>query len=137
MKVGCAYKVCGSEMLVSCIYGTKRIPPMRELWQEGRTCECDAYPDSFCSNGICETTTPVGAGTKTGTKIREVDGPDRCNINSGMTDVVRDIFLNKHNYYRSLVAKGLAKDKFGGNAPKAARMRKMVWSHTRQSDNAS
>ncbi|PIO63981.1 SCP-like protein [Teladorsagia circumcincta] len=44
-----------------------------------------------------------------------------------MTDVVREIFLNKHNHYRSLVAKGLAKDKFGGNAPKAARMRKMVY----------
>ncbi|PIO72344.1 hypothetical protein TELCIR_05736 [Teladorsagia circumcincta] len=33
----------------------------------------------------------------------------------------------KHNLFRSLVAKGLAKDKFGGNALKAARMRKMVY----------
>ncbi|KAK6027670.1 SCP-like protein, partial [Ostertagia ostertagi] len=68
MKLGCAYKVCGSEMLVSCIYGTKRIPPMQELWENGRTCECDAHPDSFCSNGICETNMVMKPETKTSTK---------------------------------------------------------------------
>ncbi|KAK6024142.1 SCP-like protein [Ostertagia ostertagi] len=129
MKLGCAYKVCGSEMLVACIYGTKRIPPMQELWENGRTCECDAHPDSFCSNGICETNMVMKPETKTSTKKPRppVEGPDSCKANTGMTDDLREIFLKKHNYYRSFVAKGLAKDKFGGYAPKAARMLKMVY----------
>ncbi|RCN27117.1 hypothetical protein ANCCAN_27151 [Ancylostoma caninum] len=49
----------------------------------------------------------------------------RCREN-GMTDEVRQKFLDMHNYYRSKVAKGLAKDGAGGYAPKAARMKKMV-----------
>ncbi|EYC30647.1 hypothetical protein Y032_0004g1697 [Ancylostoma ceylanicum] len=44
-----------------------------------------------------------------------------------MSDTARQKFLDMHNEYRSLVAKGQAKDKLGGNAPKAARMKKMVY----------
>ncbi|RCN31411.1 shTK domain protein, partial [Ancylostoma caninum] len=50
----------------------------------------------------------------------------KCRDN-GMTKEVRQKFLNMHNKYRSLVAKGKAKEKKGGNAPKAARMMKMVY----------
>ncbi|XGW02693.1 hypothetical protein V3C99_014598 [Haemonchus contortus] len=50
---------------------------------------------------------------------------DRCNLNNGMTDEVRDMFLKKHNDYRSKVARGLAKDGLGGFAPMAAKMYKM------------
>ncbi|RCN30618.1 shTK domain protein [Ancylostoma caninum] len=46
--------------------------------------------------------------------------------NNGMTDEVRKKFLDMHNNYRSMVAKGEAKDGAGGYAPRAARMKKMV-----------
>nr|ALA23439.1 cap-12 [Haemonchus contortus] len=52
---------------------------------------------------------------------------DQCNLNNGMTDEVRDMFLKKHNDYRSEVARGLAKDGMGGFAPTAARMYKMSY----------
>lgn len=66
-----------------------------------------------------------------------------------MTDEVRDMFLKKHNEYRSVVteqrqkndildgkelfrsqvARGLAKDRLGGTAPTAGKMARMVSSH--------
>ncbi|VDO54464.1 unnamed protein product [Haemonchus placei] len=51
--------------------------------------------------------------------------PDICKLNNGMTDDVRKAFLNEHNHRRSEVARGLANDKAGGFAPKAAKMWKM------------
>ncbi|PIO60628.1 SCP-like protein [Teladorsagia circumcincta] len=48
-----------------------------------------------------------------------------CSLNNGMTDEVRQMFLDKHNGYRSLVAKGQASNGQGGFAPKAARLPKM------------
>ncbi|KAK6019259.1 SCP-like protein, partial [Ostertagia ostertagi] len=103
LRVGCAYQICRSNLLVSCVYGTKRIPPMQELWEPGRTCLCTMYPQSFCSNGICDTNQPVESEIKTTTKRPRVDGPDSCNANTGMTDDLREIFLKKHNYYRLAV----------------------------------
>ncbi|PIO60414.1 SCP-like protein, partial [Teladorsagia circumcincta] len=50
-----------------------------------------------------------------------------CPSNNGMTDEVRQIFVDRHNKYRSLVARGLAKDRFGRFAPKAARMLKVSY----------
>ncbi|XGW11361.1 hypothetical protein V3C99_012677 [Haemonchus contortus] len=44
---------------------------------------------------------------------------------NGMTDEIRQIFVDKHNEYRSIIAKGQAKNKLGGFAPKAARMLKV------------
>ncbi|PIO69911.1 SCP-like protein [Teladorsagia circumcincta] len=44
-----------------------------------------------------------------------------------MTDEARQAFLDMHNAYRSMIAKGLAKDPVGGFAPKAARMMKMIY----------
>ncbi|VDO31493.1 unnamed protein product [Haemonchus placei] len=50
-----------------------------------------------------------------------------CPDRDGMSDQVRKMFVDKHNEYRTLVAKGEAKNKLGGNAPKAARMLKMSY----------
>ncbi|WKY07835.1 hypothetical protein Q1695_007371 [Nippostrongylus brasiliensis] len=52
-----------------------------------------------------------------------------CTNKYGMTDDVREIFVNRHNYYRSLVARGEAQDPLASNgyAPKAARMLKMIY----------
>ncbi|EYB93269.1 hypothetical protein Y032_0184g986 [Ancylostoma ceylanicum] len=48
----------------------------------------------------------------------------RC-ANNDMSDEVRQKFLDIHNSYRSMVAKGEAKDPVSGKAPPAAKMRKM------------
>nr|ALA23442.1 cap-6 [Haemonchus contortus] len=50
-----------------------------------------------------------------------------CSDAEGMSDEVRKMFVEKHNEYRTQVAKGEAKNKLGGNAPKAARMLKMSY----------
>ncbi|KAK5964927.1 C-type single domain activation associated secreted protein ASP3 [Trichostrongylus colubriformis] len=51
-----------------------------------------------------------------------------CSDEDGMSDEVRRAFVNKHNEYRSLVAKGEARNgKIGGFAPKAARMFKVSY----------
>ncbi|PIO59182.1 hypothetical protein TELCIR_19362 [Teladorsagia circumcincta] len=49
-----------------------------------------------------------------------------CPDGNGMTDEIRNAFLNAHNMYRSQIAKGEARNALGGYAPKAARMLKMV-----------
>ncbi|KIH68012.1 hypothetical protein ANCDUO_01653 [Ancylostoma duodenale] len=43
-----------------------------------------------------------------------------------MTDTVRDAFLNAHNNYRSLLAKGQAQNGNFGFAPQAMNMQKML-----------
>ncbi|XGW21507.1 hypothetical protein V3C99_004457 [Haemonchus contortus] len=50
-----------------------------------------------------------------------------CPDKDGMSDEVRKMFVDKHNEYRTLVARGEAKNKLGGNAPPAARMLKMSY----------
>nr|CDJ90169.1 SCP extracellular domain containing protein [Haemonchus contortus] len=40
-----------------------------------------------------------------------------CPDKDGMSDEVRKMFVDKHNEYRTLVARGEAKNKLGGNAP--------------------
>ncbi|XGW02531.1 hypothetical protein V3C99_014513 [Haemonchus contortus] len=52
---------------------------------------------------------------------------DFCPHNNGMTDEVRRTFVDAHNRIRSYVAKGKAKNAFGGFAPKAARMLKVSY----------
>ncbi|PIO61167.1 SCP-like protein [Teladorsagia circumcincta] len=50
-----------------------------------------------------------------------------CPFNNGMTDEVRQMFVDKHNEIRSVIARGLAKNKLGGFAPKAAKMLKVSY----------
>ncbi|XGW02450.1 hypothetical protein V3C99_014465, partial [Haemonchus contortus] len=50
-----------------------------------------------------------------------------CPSQSEMTDEVRQVFLDKHNEYRSLVAKGEAVDARGGTTPKAAKLPKLTY----------
>ncbi|KAK6030910.1 SCP-like protein [Ostertagia ostertagi] len=56
-KVGCAYKICPAQqnMVVSCVYGSPKLAPNEVIWQEGKTCVCDARPDSFCCDNLCDT----------------------------------------------------------------------------------
>nr|CDJ93405.1 SCP extracellular domain containing protein [Haemonchus contortus] len=49
-----------------------------------------------------------------------------CPSDNGMTNEVRNMFVDTHNKLRSQTAQGKAKNAFGGFAPKAARMLKVV-----------
>ncbi|VDP41313.1 unnamed protein product [Heligmosomoides polygyrus] len=55
-KVGCSYKKCGGDTLVTCVYelGVK-LPSHPQMWENGPTCVCVAYTDSICNdNNLCE-----------------------------------------------------------------------------------
>nr|CAD56659.1 ancyclostoma-secreted protein-like protein [Ostertagia ostertagi] len=56
-KVGCAHKICPAQqnMVVSCVYGSPKLAPNEVIWQEGKACVCDARPDSFCCDNLCDT----------------------------------------------------------------------------------
>ncbi|KHJ88387.1 SCP-like protein, partial [Oesophagostomum dentatum] len=118
-KIGCAYKVCGNYMTVSCLYNAIGYYTNEPMWQTGTACasgsECTTYANSGCDAGLC---------TK-GPDVPETN--NECPANSGMTDSVRDTFLTLHNNYRSSVARGLEPDALGGYAPKASKMLKMVY----------
>nr|4G2U_A Chain A, Ancylostoma-secreted protein-like protein [Ostertagia ostertagi]4G2U_B Chain B, Ancylostoma-secreted protein-like protein [Ostertagia ostertagi] len=59
LKVGCAHKVCkfptGTNMVVSCAYGGEVLQDNEVVWDKGPTCMCNAYPNSFCCNNLCDT----------------------------------------------------------------------------------
>ncbi|KIH53471.1 SCP-like protein, partial [Ancylostoma duodenale] len=88
------------------------------MWETGQACktgaDCSTYKNSGCEDSLC---------TK-GADVPETN--QQCPSNTGMTDSVRDTFLSLHNGFRSSVARGLEPDALGGNAPKAAKMLKMV-----------
>nr|AAD31839.1 ancylostoma-secreted protein 1 precursor [Ancylostoma caninum] len=118
-KLGCAYKVCGTKLAVSCIYNGVGYITNQPMWETGQACQtgadCSTYKNSGCEDGLC---------TK-GPDVPETN--QQCPSNTGMTDSVRDTFLSVHNEFRSSVARGLEPDALGGNAPKAAKMLKMVY----------
>ncbi|VDO86186.1 unnamed protein product [Heligmosomoides polygyrus] len=63
---------------------------------------------------------------------RDVSGTEiqgNCPTDNGMDETIRKTLVDKHNECRSLVAQGKAENPLGANgyAPKAARMRKMVY----------
>ncbi|EYB92936.1 hypothetical protein Y032_0188g1147 [Ancylostoma ceylanicum] len=95
------------------------------MWEKGPACkqdgECTTYPGSTCDNGLCVAGGDSGMAVGGTNKI--------CPKNSHMNDEAREKFLERHNALRSSLAKGEQEDPLGVNgfAPKAARMRKMVW----------
>ncbi|KAL6741878.1 hypothetical protein Aduo_015090 [Ancylostoma duodenale] len=118
-KLGCAYQVCGNALTITCLYNAIGYYTNGVMWQTGTACtnaaDCTTYANSGCAAGLC---------TK-GADIPETN--NQCSTNAGMTDSVRQTFLSMHNNFRSSVARGLEPDALGGNAPKAAKMLKMVY----------
>ncbi|EYC31206.1 hypothetical protein Y032_0004g2023 [Ancylostoma ceylanicum] len=121
-EIGCAHKVCNNNrMTVFCLYNEIGYFTNEILWETGRACskpaDCTTYKSTKCEDGLC---------------VKAFEKPDngasnQCSGADGMTDSVRNKFLNMNNEYRSLVAKGKAEDKLGGFAPKAAKMPKMKY----------
>ncbi|KAK6755174.1 hypothetical protein RB195_013886 [Necator americanus] len=118
-KLGCAYKVCSNYLTITCLYNGIGYYTNAPMWVTGPACsqasDCTTYSNSGCSGGLC-------------TKGADIpDTNNQCSNNAGTTDAVRQKFLDMHNNYRSSVARGLEPDALGGNAPKAAKMLKMVY----------
>ncbi|WKY12920.1 hypothetical protein Q1695_004048 [Nippostrongylus brasiliensis] len=118
-KIGCAYKVCNTQLFVTCLYNGLGFYTNAKMWETGNACsansDCTTYANSICDNGLCVKGAPVP------------DTNNACSSNTGSSDAVRSAFLTAHNKYRSSVARGLEPDALGGNAPKASKMLKMVW----------
>ncbi|WKY09915.1 hypothetical protein Q1695_002344 [Nippostrongylus brasiliensis] len=146
-RLGCAYERCGSELLISCAYEEGKKVPFKPLLELApHFCVCKHYPNSACDEDyLCWTPSrnttiePLGPATiKTTTTTRattattapKLDVPKAScpTLNNKMTDEIRQIFLDTHNKWRSLVARGKAEDPLspGGYAPKASQMPKLV-----------
>ncbi|RCN40899.1 SCP-like protein [Ancylostoma caninum] len=132
-KIGCSYYVCPTNdnkeaVDILCLYDDVADIAGRYLYDTGSPCtkseECTTYRKSTCE-------------TATGLCVRPEEKPDNgkntmCQVReSGMTDKVRNTFLDVHNDLRSLVASGNAQDKLvdggKGSAPQAAKMMKMEY----------
>ncbi|VDL77321.1 unnamed protein product [Nippostrongylus brasiliensis] len=145
-RVGCAYERCENDLLISCAYEEGKPVPFNPLLEvAAHYCVCKHYPDSNCDEDfMCttkrnttieplgpatiKTTTPTRATTTTAaTPKLDVPKASCPHLKNVMTDKVRQVFLDTHNKWRSLVAKGKAEDPLspGGYAPKASQMVKL------------
>ncbi|WKY09912.1 hypothetical protein Q1695_002343 [Nippostrongylus brasiliensis] len=146
-RVGCAYERCGSDLLFSCAYEEGKQVPFKPLLEvSARYCACKHYPNSNCDEDfMCTTkrnttieplgpatikTTTTTRATTTTTATPKLDVPKAScpHLKNVMTDKVRQVFLDTHNKWRSLVARGKAKDLLSpsGYAPKASQMTKLI-----------
>ncbi|VDL75121.1 unnamed protein product [Nippostrongylus brasiliensis] len=129
-RLGCAYERCGSDLLISCAYEEGKKVPFKPLLELApHFCVYKHYPNSACDEDyLCWTPSrnttiePLGPATiKTTTTTRatttttapKLDVPKAScpTLNNKMTDEIRQIFLDTHNKWRSLVARGKAEDK--------------------------
>ncbi|CAJ0591945.1 unnamed protein product [Cylicocyclus nassatus] len=121
-KLGCSYQLCFNDgqawINFICLYNA--IPRENEpLWETGKPCTANlacTYPRSLCVNGMCV----MG-------DVEDDNSNNMCSNSPGMTDSIRQIFLNVHNLYRSRIARGLEKTAAGNKAPTARRMYRLNW----------
>ncbi|KIH50289.1 hypothetical protein ANCDUO_19633 [Ancylostoma duodenale] len=56
-RMGCSYKRCGDQFLVTCLYDNGTIPNGL-MWEEGEACqeddECTTFYGSECHDGLCD-----------------------------------------------------------------------------------
>nr|CDJ92140.1 SCP extracellular domain containing protein [Haemonchus contortus] len=143
-KIGCAITYCHNDTyawtIAGCNYNASGDNPGWVVYEMGDPCTTDA--DCKCAGCVCSKDEalcippeyvplkPVASTTTTQkpTTTTTVPPPNAGScpgLNNGMTDEARKMFVDKHNEYRSLIAKGQAKGKNGQFAPKAARMLKV------------
>ncbi|PIO73811.1 SCP-like protein [Teladorsagia circumcincta] len=125
-KLGCGIWACPDMTLVACEYGPVVDeglcvhPPKVSITPEQLQKQLEEANAEFAKE--------KQEGLNVGPPPTEAPKFDaHCSLDNGMTDEVRQKFLDKHNEYRSLVAKGEAKNGLGGFTPKAARMPKLSY----------
>ncbi|XGW02523.1 hypothetical protein V3C99_014508, partial [Haemonchus contortus] len=136
-RIGCAIQWCPSMTLVGCEYNPTGNNHNQLIYDIGDPCTTDE--DCQCTGCTCSKdealcippgyTTVMPPTTEKPTTTPKIYHPGgMCpENNNGMTDETRQMFVDKHNEYRSLIAKGLAHNNVGGFAPKAARMMKVSY----------
>uniref|UniRef100_A0A7I5ECE5 SCP-like protein n=3 Tax=Haemonchus contortus TaxID=6289 RepID=A0A7I5ECE5_HAECO len=136
-KIGCAVEWCPTMTLVACEYNPAGNRINHYIYDIGDPCTTDE--DCQCTGCTCSRdealcippgyTTVMPPTTEKPTTTPKIYHPGgMCpENNNGMTDEARQMFVDKHNEYRSLIAKGLAHNNLGGFAPKAAKMMKVSY----------
>ncbi|XGW22234.1 hypothetical protein V3C99_004889 [Haemonchus contortus] len=136
-KIGCAVEWCPTMTLVACEYNPAGNRINHYIYDIGDPCTADE--DCQCTGCTCSKdealcippgyTTVMPPTTEKPTTTPKIYHPGgMCPENNNeMTDEARQMFVDKHNEYRSLIAKGLAHNNLGGFAPKAAKMMKVSY----------
>ncbi|XGW21877.1 hypothetical protein V3C99_004661 [Haemonchus contortus] len=136
-KIGCAVEWCPTMTLVACEYNPAGNRINHYIYDIGDPCTADE--DCQCTGCTCSKdealcippgyTTVMPPTTEKPTTTPKIYHPGgMCpENNNDMTDEARQMFVDKHNEYRSLIAKGLAHNNLGGFAPKAAKMMKVSY----------
>ncbi|EPB70600.1 SCP-like protein [Ancylostoma ceylanicum] len=56
-KLGCAYKICGKAMSITCLYNAIGYYDDTPMWETGKACtkgtDCTTHPNSACDAGLC------------------------------------------------------------------------------------
>ncbi|KAK5979818.1 hypothetical protein GCK32_004607 [Trichostrongylus colubriformis] len=144
VRLGCGIQRCRNFYFVVCQYGPGGNIIGEDIYDVGPTCSrCPIGTTCERANGLCGTSTTTTSITSTVisttttsttpvaiTSIPTVS-PNVCPGNSGMTETLRNTFLNKHNVLRSSLAKGTGAERNGptGPAPPASNMEEMMAWH--------
>ncbi|EPB66062.1 SCP-like protein [Ancylostoma ceylanicum] len=125
--IGCSYKRCGSELNLLCFYNKDPAtiaPPLTKIYEETNTL-CDG-----CNGGPAGANDCVEALCK-GSQPAALNEPTMCTAQASkllMTDDLRKMAWNLHDYYRRLLATGWAEDGKIKYAKPAAAMPKLEYS---------
>ncbi|EYC27310.1 hypothetical protein Y032_0009g643 [Ancylostoma ceylanicum] len=121
--IGCSYKRCGSELNLLCFYNKDpaTIAPQKIYEETNTLCDgCDGGPGGAndCVEALCKGSQPAA-----------LNDPKMCTHASKllMTDDLRTMAWNLHDYYRRLLATGWAEDGKIKYAKPAAAMPKLEY----------
>ncbi|PIO54363.1 SCP-like protein [Teladorsagia circumcincta] len=129
-QLGCAVVDCNGFTYAGCEYNPSGNFLGSMIYEVGEPCQTDA--DCKCEGCGCSQEEALCVPGVIPIKPVYWVPPEKiethCDLDNGQTDELRQIWVNQHNQYRSLVAKGQAKNgTHGGFAAKAARMLKMSY----------
>nr|AEP82914.1 venom allergen/ancylostoma secreted protein-like 1 isoform 4 [Heligmosomoides bakeri] len=147
-KVGCSAKKCTGQGLIVCLYNQPDLAQGDVIYEAGAgvcqsstaTTQCTTYSPPACdiNTGLCvvadatTTTTPAGVTTTTASSTSAVfptgGANTRCPQNPQMTDKLRYLFRDMHNYRRSETALGRTIKNTGNYLPKSSNMQYMRYS---------
>uniref|UniRef100_A0A7I5E758 SCP domain-containing protein n=1 Tax=Haemonchus contortus TaxID=6289 RepID=A0A7I5E758_HAECO len=130
VKLGCAIQRCPTFYFVVCQYGPRGNIINENIYDVGSTCsKCPTGSVCDRTSGLCVSSSAINTGTSPTTIIGGNSLQNLCPGNTGMTDTLRNAYLNKHNELRSSIARGTGAQRNGpiGPAPPASNMEEMVY----------
>uniref|UniRef100_A0A0K0DPX3 SCP domain-containing protein n=1 Tax=Angiostrongylus cantonensis TaxID=6313 RepID=A0A0K0DPX3_ANGCA len=128
IAIGCSSVACGIRTSVACVFSQPNVQPGTLVYTAGNPCQndgqCTRFNPGYCENGLCvnaarPATTTTATVAPTTSRRRSTDCPS-----TAFTAAFRETALGTHNNFRSLVARGLARngEYSNENAPPASRM---------------